>query len=455
MSMKRRTLLTGMAATAAATAAGVGMRKGWTQSAPVIGAGKGVQLPYKFYTVGSAGDLYAGERETLGIGDPDEGMTSIIVEVDMMTRQVRYLPYPMSNGHWPLVLPDGRMFITSRFNNKATFLSAAGDVLKKFRLEQFEGFQFGGHSLYDAKYDRIISTVTSPVYGDGANGFVSVTDAKTMELVAMMPVAGTNNSHELCYLPNGDGIVVTGYAKNGDYEEVQDIVAAGWAFNEVDRAVLSVLNPETLEVMRQYPSPNKIAMGHMDVDAQGNVYIEQRRSLSYTPQEQPKKGEDEPEVSRNVMDGLVAGYEKEIGGKRTWNLHPTETAKRGLSTPTAVLKINAYTGKTEELWERPENHRYIQSIAYHPQLDNVYASSRHSDALMVFPANGGKPYSRQTAEFGIYTACGVCAFPGTPYIAVLSNYSGIAIVDATTMQVADYYPIPTFKAIHLNPIRMA
>ena len=459
MAIKRRTLLAGAAATAAATA--IGSPKGWTQSVPMGAGGKGVQLPYKLYTIGTSGERYAGEKETLGLKDPDLGGASIAIEVDLMTRKARFFPYDMSEGHWPLVLPDGRLFVTSRFKDQATFLSPDGEVLKAFRLKQFDGLNFGGHSIYDAKHDRIISTVTSPIYGDDAKGFVCVTDAKTMDLVGMMPIKGTNNSHELRFLPKGDGIVVTGYGKHGNYQDTMDIVKSGWNFLSVENSVLSVLDPVSLEVLRQYPSPNKYPMGHMDVDPDGNVYIEQQRSLAYDtsriPVDADGKNKDEDGYGRmtwEILNKLVEGYEKEIGGKRKWPLHISESPKRGMTTPTSILKINAYTGATEELWQDPHNHRYVQSIAYHPDLKAIFAVSRHSDALMVFPTDGSKPFGRSSLEFGIYTACGVCAFPGTPYIGMLSHYSGMAIVDATSMTVVDYLPVPTFKAVHLNAVRV-
>ncbi|MBI1363493.1 MAG: hypothetical protein GC134_05875 [Proteobacteria bacterium] len=472
MAMKRRTLLTGAAAVAAAAA--LNAPKAWTQDVPLLGGGKGVPLPFKLYTVGEMGDLLRpADYDSMGMAHPDLGKLSVVIELDMMTRKARYMPYLMPIGHWPLVLPDGRIFLTSRFSNQGTFLSPDGEVLKTFKLEEYAALNFGGHSIYDAPRNRIISTVTNADNSGEMTGFVAIVDPKEMKVVGMAPVPGTNNSHELRVLPGGKELVVTGYAKNGNYEGLTDMVKVGWNFADVERAQLSVLDMETLELKRQFTSPNPYTMGHMDVDSEGNVYLEQFRNLVYkTPRITSNDGDDDDDakdtketkddkqsdkkrMTTEKMMELAAQYEHEIGGPRTWPLHQTETAQKGLSTPTAIMKINAYTGDIQELWEKRENHRYVQSVVYHPDLKAVYIASRHSDALVVFPTDGSKPYSRSTADYGIYTACGVCAFPGTPYIGLLSNYSGIAIIDASTMNAVDYYPLTTFRSIHLNPVRMA
>jgi hypothetical protein len=449
MALKRRTLLTGAVAAAAGAAAGAGLVT--TRAVPVLGGGSGMPLPFKLYTVGEAGDMLPQEDETLGLPHPETGLKSVVIEVDMQTRQARYMPYTMPSGHWPLVLPDGRVFITSRSDNKATFMAPDGQVLKAFTLERFDGLVFGGHSLYDPASGRIFSSAANNLDDGYMTGFLIVTDATTMEITQLVPISGTNHSHELRFLPGGTELVVSGYAITGGYEADVPVMEAGWSMQSVQRSMISVLDVATLAVKRQFLSPNPYIMGHMDVDAQGNVYLEQLRKITYkTPREEDGSAQ---KMSMEKMAELVQGYHAEIGGTRTWPLHMSERMSRdGLSTPMGIMRINAYTGEVSELWEHRHNHRYVQSLAYHPHTDSMYVTARHSDALLVFPAGGGKPYSRPTAEFGIYSACGVCAIPGTPYIALLSNVSGIAIVDTDTLHTVDYYPVATYSAIHINAV---
>ncbi|MBI1362752.1 MAG: DUF1513 domain-containing protein [Proteobacteria bacterium] len=427
--MKRRDILAGMGGLAAATAlSGTSTTNAWAKPQTPE-----VAVPYTLHLVGPLGNAHV-STGLLGFGTQ-----SIAQRINLQTGEITQHPFPTDACHYPLILPDGRLFVTSRGFNRGAFVSADGQSTKTFDLNKYENLNFGGHALYDSEKNVIYASMALATDNPDSSGFIGVFDADKQELAHLQPMPN-NNTHEILFLPGNEEIALTGYA--GLYSEHGSSRKRGWLAFPAAHSQVTIVDRSTLQPKRHYKMEEyKASLGHMTVDKDGYLYLDAFQSITG----HPKNDADVQEI-RKVAEEFI--------GERTWTLHPDEGVElgRGMMVPMPVLRINPQTGEVKPIWAEDKGyHRYPLSFTYSDKLDRVFVTHMLSNKLFIITPPGDTVEVMDGWEdLGFHKISGARAVPGTPYIALCDFNYGVVLLDGATRKIVARYGVPTFGTEHMT-----
>lgn len=432
MKLKRRDILAGLGGLAAGTAVSSTHVKSAFATPAKHKAESDLKLPFTVHFVGPLGNK-ATNTGLLGFG-----LQSISQTVNLQTGQVTETPFPTDGCHYPLILPDGTLFVTSRGGNHGAFVSPDGKHSKLFNMDKFKNIHFGGHALYDPEKHLIYASTALYTNNPDESGFISIFDANTMELAHLQPMPN-NNTHELLFLPGGEEIVLTGYA--GFYGESGSARKRNWLAFPAAHSQITVVDRKTLEPKRHYKMEQyKASLGHMTVDKDGYIYLDAFQSIAGNP-----KNDEDARAIHKVAEEFI--------GERTWTLHPEEGVEtgRGLMVPMPVLRINPQNGDVKPIWaEDKGHHRYPLSFTYSNELDRVYVTHMLSNKLFIITPPGDEVKVIDGWDFGFHKISGAREIPGTPYIALCDFNFGMVLLDGRDNTIVGRYAIHTYGTEHIT-----
>lgn len=382
-------------------------------------------------TVGTAGNrTEAVFLRTVASAQPDSPeyspVHSCVTEISLKDGSVKQTPIPFGKGHAAMRLPNGNLVITGHHVPDSALLDPDHKMIK--HLKAPEGYVFGGHAQYFPEQDLALLAVR---FGNAQSientGRLLVFDTNTFTLQDQIDTKGIH-PHEIRMLPGGKEFVVTHYG------DVFSPHPNGLAFHVIEPK-LTVFDAKSFEPLRHYRQPIDAIYTHMDVGYQGDVYAVTNQYID----------------SRNKKTSEILRKMKEYNIKHNFARSSASASEGRIAIPGGVIKVNPKNGEREEFLVSEAINLRSQSVAAHNASKRVFATYVYSNTLLMIDEGAKKVVPLDAGEFGLSQIRGVTELPNTDYIAVSDQESGLAIVNAYTLQPVKYFKSANMWAPHIFP----
>ena len=356
--------------------------------------------------------------------------STALTVLDLATQEVRYVWLPISDGHIPIHLTDGRTMCCGQYHERTVVLDKNLNITHT--LTAPEGYLYTGHPLTDAPRNRVYVPLKAKAQkGTEAEGLIEVFNLKTLEKEGHYP-SGATAPHELRFLPGNTQMAVCHY---GDI--ITDTIPG--QEKQLDKTHLTLMDLDTMAVAKTIPTHLNAMLTHMDVGDDGHVYAVLSQFLMY-PQI------TDVEANIKLADNRL---HEAMGIKRDWPLSRAMVDDWRYDFPMPILRINPQTADIQSIFINPGFHLRCQSVAAHHPSHLVFVTGHYSNTLMAYNTQTGKTAAINGDTYDIADMRGVCTLEGTPYIALSGLEHSIAIIDTTTLKRVRYYSLPVYQATHI------
>jgi hypothetical protein len=354
---------------------------------------------------------------------------SVLTSINLRTGDVQQTALALARGHSVLGLTDGRLLCIPQNGTTAVLVNA--DHSNPIPLHTPEGFAFGGHGWEDVANGLIlVPLMASPARSVKDSGILRLYDAKTLEVVADKPSGGLH-PHEIAYIDKGDRLAITHY---GDLRQIGR--EGAFQFSPAEPK-LSLYKRQTLKNIAHYKQDDlNGVMTHLCITPEGHI-------VAVTNQYIPFKADDEQSILTAIKQ-FEALY-----GKPPEALSQPLVEENHLALVQPLRHINAETGAVTLLAEN--NHRLLrpQSICTHTRTGRIFATFAFSNTLYCRDMDGSTTIL-SAQPFGIQNLRGAVEIPESPYLLLTDRHTGIAVIDATTLELHSTFDVALYGSAHIT-----
>lgn len=354
---------------------------------------------------------------------------TVLTSLDLTTGKTRQSLLPMGGGHMTCSLPTGNLLCIAHHKSKSLVVNDKHEVLAELSTDQ--DHVFGGHGLVLAERNIILLPQRRKVAHDlNDHGSLIVVDASSLKPLDQIETGGIH-PHELHPIPGTNELAVTHY---GDISDPHPI----FEHNVVDPK-LTILDSRTLRPKRHYPQPGfKAMVTHMRVDEAGWAYLVLTQYVRWPS----RRVEDPFQVAMKEL-------QRAIGRPIDYMMAPAALEERLLPLPLPLLAVDTQTGKRRTINTGDRMHLRSQSVAYNAEARTAVGIYAQSNSLVIVRSNG-PAVAVDAARLGLRNVRGIVDIPGTPFVAVMGAYSGVAIFDLSKDKVVNRYDTSNYLDTHLS-----
>jgi hypothetical protein len=364
--------------------------------------------------------------EVAGLAPAD---ASVLSTLDLSNGQLRQTLLPMAGGHATASLGRGHVLCVAHHKPKSLVVASDHSVVTELVAEV--GHVFGGHAwTSDERQIFLLPQKRIKAQGLADTGSVAVYDAVSWRKIDQIDTGGIH-PHEIHAIPGTSEIAVTHYGDIARRHRVLEHHAAD--------PKLTILDARTFRPKRHYPLNDLNAMvTHMRVAPDGWAHLVLTQYVSWPA-----------DKTVSSFQAAIQNLESAIGRKPNFEIPRAALDERLLPLPLPLVAINSQTGERRIVNAGDRYHLRSQSVAYNTATGLAIAVYSHSDNL-VLARDGVLAGVITAAELGLRNIRGVAELPGTPLIALMGAYRGVALYDLSAKGVAKVYETHNFLDTHLQ-----
>jgi hypothetical protein len=427
MPIKRRHLLSGLAALAAAAAVPARAAR------PTAGT-PSLESTLKSFVLYAGG--MQGRRLTRNRHHFQSGHSAVLTEVHLTAERMRQSVFPTSGTHMPFVVPRlDRILLLDQYSSRCAVVDMDHDLITI--LPAPNGYMFSGHGVLVNGGTHVVTGLyhrDPKTEADGGRLMVVDLTNPQQKQVDILPSHGLQ-PHDMAYLPDGERLVLAhrgstfDHTGNTNHRYQHEILTPG----------VTVLNAKDLRFERFIRTPQEAEVSHLAVRADGQVLCCLNQKLNTTGR------------SPAEADALI----KEAFGDTDALLDEVELFNNayGVALPLPGVLVNVTTGATQAFMPVPALQRQGQSVATHSLTGTSVISFLRASGLLFLSADGVAE-TVPSSRFGVYNVTGLADLPGTPYMAICGQKHDIVIVDMHTRTPVWTHRAAMLGAPHLTAVRI-
>ena len=354
---------------------------------------------------------------------------SLLSSLNLATGEILQTALPLERGHSVVPLADGRLVCIPQNGDKAIVVNA--NHTNPTTLKAGDGLAFGGHGWEDTQNGTLLlPLMVSPARSVKDSGTLRLYDTKTLDIIHERTSGGIH-PHEITTLKSGERLAITHYG------DVRQIGREGPFHFSPASPCLSIYKRQTLKNIAHYNQDDlNGVLTHLCLAPDGDI-------ITVSNQYLPFNSGDEASVL-----GAVEKFTT-LHGRAPSALTQPLVEENRLALIQPVRKTNPQTGKTILLADGDHGFSRSQSVCTHIGSGRVFATFSFSNSLFILNKDGS--YSRQSAQpYGIHNLRGVAALEETPYLLLTDRHKGIAVINATTLELHSTFDVALYGSAHIT-----